>query len=68
MKFVNAGDLDKPALVTLEAGSYFWCRCGQTQTPPFCDNPRDRANATAIRSGQRRPSPLHVCLSTTPVL
>jgi CDGSH iron-sulfur domain-containing protein 3 len=37
MRFVNAADLDKPAMVTLEEGTHYWCRCGQTQTPPFCD-------------------------------
>ncbi len=27
-----------PAKVRLEAGaSYFWCRCGESRTQPFCD-------------------------------
>ena len=26
-----------PAIVELEAGTYYWCRCGQSQNQPFCD-------------------------------
>jgi len=37
MRFDHAAELDKPAMVTLEAGTYYFCRCGKTQTPPFCD-------------------------------
>lgn len=27
MRFDNAAKLDKPAMVTLEEGTYYWCRC-----------------------------------------
>jgi CDGSH iron-sulfur domain-containing protein 3 len=27
----------KPAVLDLVAGSYWWCRCGRSQTQPFCD-------------------------------
>jgi len=26
-----------PAILELEAGTYHWCRCGQSQNQPFCD-------------------------------
>lgn len=26
-----------PSLQTLPAGDYWWCACGRTATPPFCD-------------------------------
>ena len=26
-----------PAVLELEAGSYYWCRCGRSRTQPFCD-------------------------------
>ena len=27
----------KPAVLQLEAGDYWWCACGRSQTQPFCD-------------------------------
>lgn len=27
----------KPAVMTLEPGTYAWCRCGLSQRQPFCD-------------------------------
>jgi CDGSH-type Zn-finger protein len=26
-----------PAVLDLEAGTYWWCRCGRSQRQPFCD-------------------------------
>jgi len=26
-----------PAVLELEAGTYWWCRCGHSQNQPFCD-------------------------------
>ena len=27
----------KPAVLDLETGNYFWCRCGKSAKQPFCD-------------------------------
>ena len=27
----------KPAVLELEPGSYWWCRCGRSKNQPFCD-------------------------------
>lgn len=27
----------KPAVLELEPGEYWWCRCGRSQNQPFCD-------------------------------
>lgn len=27
----------EPATLDLEAGSYWWCRCGRSKNQPFCD-------------------------------
>ena len=27
----------KPAVVELEPGTYWWCRCGRSSSQPFCD-------------------------------
>ena len=26
-----------PAVLELEAGTYWWCRCGKSSSQPFCD-------------------------------
>lgn len=26
-----------PAKIELEAGTYYWCRCGRSENQPFCD-------------------------------
>jgi CDGSH iron-sulfur domain-containing protein 3 len=26
-----------PAVMALEAGTYYWCTCGQSATQPFCN-------------------------------
>lgn len=26
-----------PARLELEPGTYYWCRCGRSQSQPFCD-------------------------------
>ena len=26
-----------PAVLELEPGSYWWCRCGESQNQPYCD-------------------------------
>jgi CDGSH-type Zn-finger protein len=28
----------KPAVLELEPGEYFWCRCGRSKNQPFCDD------------------------------
>jgi len=27
----------EPIVQTLEAGTYYWCSCGQSKNQPFCD-------------------------------
>ena len=27
----------KPAVLTLDAGTYYWCLCGESKKQPFCD-------------------------------
>ncbi|MEI6083973.1 MAG: CDGSH iron-sulfur domain-containing protein [Verrucomicrobiota bacterium] len=27
----------KPAVLNLEPGTYWWCRCGQSKNQPYCD-------------------------------
>lgn len=37
MRFENAESVEKPAVGVLPKGTYSWCQCGKTKTPPYCD-------------------------------
>lgn len=28
---------NQPAVLSLEPGTYYWCRCGRSKNQPFCD-------------------------------
>ncbi|MCX8032510.1 MAG: CDGSH iron-sulfur domain-containing protein [Thermoleophilia bacterium] len=36
MRFDNADPAYMPLTKRLDKGTYYWCRCGKTTTPPFC--------------------------------
>ena len=37
MRYESAGGRQMPLAKRLEPGTYYWCRCGKTADPPFCD-------------------------------
>jgi CDGSH-type Zn-finger protein len=37
MRFVNAEGMEHPMVTRLEPGTYSFCMCGRTKTPPYCD-------------------------------
>jgi len=38
----------KPAVLDLEAGTYHWCQCGQSQNQPYCDGSHSGSGFTPI--------------------
>ena len=61
MRFTNAADLDKPAMMTLEEGTHEWCRCGKTQAPPFCDGSHEGSTITPLAFNADGKSPKAIC-------
>ena len=38
-----------PAVLELEAGTYFWCSCGRSEKQPFCDGSHKGTGLAPIR-------------------
>jgi len=37
-----------PAVLTLEAGTYYWCACGRSNNQPFCDGSHQGTDITPL--------------------
>lgn len=61
MRFEHAAELHKPLVVKLDEGTYHWCRCGQTNTPPFCDGAHENFGATPLEFKVDGTKELSIC-------
>lgn len=50
-----------PLMATLEAGTYYWCSCGKSKTPGFCDGSHKGTSKTPVEFAITEKKEVAVC-------
>ncbi|HBE16201.1 MAG TPA: cytochrome C551 [Cyanobacteria bacterium UBA11149] len=51
----------KPAVIKLEAGTYYWCSCGGSKNQPFCDGSHAGSEFTPLAFEQTEAKTVALC-------
>lgn len=50
-----------PAVLELEAGTYYWCQCGQSANQPYCDGSHAGSAFTPLEFTIEEPRKVALC-------
>jgi CDGSH-type Zn-finger protein len=62
---------NKPTVLSLEAGTYWWCSCGKSQTQPWCDGAHKGSGFSPVKLALDQPKTVALCMckhSASPTL
>jgi CDGSH-type Zn-finger protein len=69
MRFQNDKSAFHPLERVLQPGTYYWCRCGKTAMPPYCDGKHVGSDVTPLQFRITTPKGCAICncgLTATP--
>src|SRR3569833_2419117 len=52
---------NSPYIVQLEPGDYWWCACGKSANPPFCDGSHKGGDFSPVKYTVTTHTPLALC-------
>lgn len=52
----------KPTVLELDAGTYYWCSCGQSANQPYCDGAHKGSDFTPIKFEIEEKKTVALCL------
>ena len=50
-----------PFALELEAGTYYWCSCGQSSNQPFCDGSHKGGEFTPVKTVLEEAKKVYLC-------
>lgn len=52
----------QPAVLELDAGTYYWCSCGRSSNQPFCDGSHEGTDFTPVEFTLAEKTTVALCL------
>lgn len=51
----------QPVLIELQPGAYYWCRCGKTKNPGFCDGSHKGSDKEPLEFSVKEKNKVAIC-------
>ena len=51
----------EPYVIVMKPGTYYWCPCGRSKTPPFCDGSHKGTKLVPVQAEVKTEGPVAWC-------